>query len=135
MNFERKDILLCTSDFIVKPLESNIDLSGFSSEYSTYTNFLKDLALEYDLARVTKTYLIIRQSDKKIVAYFSIMSGSITVNSKTRPKEVPFKVDQLGTLHIHHLAADRDAVAEYTHIVKFIVYIKLALCQASCEQD
>lgn len=41
------------------------------------------------------------------------MPGSVTVNKQIRPKEVPFKVDELGTLHIHHLAADKDAVVEY----------------------
>lgn len=51
------------------------------------------------------------------------MPGSVTVNKQIRPKEVPFKVDELGTLHIHHLAADKDAVVEYKHIVKFIVLL------------
>lgn len=123
MEANRTDILLHTGDFIVKPLESNIDLSGFCSEYSSYTDFLKKLAPVYDESKIFKTYLIMRKTDEKIIAYFSIMPGSVSINKDTRPVEVPIQVEELGTLHVHHLAADKESVSEYKHIVKFILLL------------
>lgn len=70
MESERADILSHKHDFIVKPLEPGIDLSGFCSEFPTYTIFLQVLALEYDFAKITKTYLIIREKDNKVIAFF-----------------------------------------------------------------
>lgn len=120
----RIDIVACAQDFSVVFLQNTkADVQSFSSEYPTYTYFLQKIAPLYEEAKITRTYLIVRKSDSKIIAYFTIMPGSVTVGNKTRPAEVPEKVDELGTLHIHHLAADKYAVEQYRHIVKYIVLL------------
>lgn len=119
----RIDILSVAHEFTVKTLDDGIDLTNFQSEYQNYTYFLQKFATVYENDKIAKTYLIVRNRDSKIIAYFTIMPGSVTVYGDIRPDTVSPKVDELGTLHIHHLAADRDAVESYKHIVKFILLL------------
>lgn len=120
----RIDILSVVQEFSVKSLfDDGVDVDSFQSEYQSYTYFLQEFAANYENDKITKTYLVVRNRDCKIIAYFTIMPGSVTVYRDTRPDEVSPKIDELGTLHIHHLAADRDAVENYKHIVRFILLL------------
>jgi len=122
---ERKDILDFKSLFDVKKLQEVSNLETFSSEYPDYTSFLLENARLMDDALITQTYLVIENSSKKIVAYFSILPGTVSIDKALKEQfpEVTFPAyaDKLGTLHIHHLAGDADFCDEYRHIIRFII--------------
>lgn len=122
---ERKDILDFRSLFCVKKIQEVSDLETFSSEYPDYTSFLLENARLMDDALITQTYLVIEESSKKVVAYFSILPGTVSIDKSLKehfPKvSFPAYADKLGTLHIHHLAGDADFCYEYKHIIRFIV--------------
>ncbi len=117
----RKDILLCKKDFSVVQLSKDINLSTFSCEYPEYTTFLTDNAPKLDEIGITTTYLV--KKGEKTCAYFSILAGSVEINSKLKSlfpeKDFPPYADKAGTLHIHHLAGDKDFCCEYKHIISF----------------
>ena len=122
---ERKDMLDFKSLFSVVKLQEVSDLQTFSSEYPDYTSFLLENARIMDDAMITQTYLVTEKKDGKIVAYFSVLPGSVSIDKSLRSQfpelTFPAYADKLGTLHIHHLAGDAAFCSEYKHIIRFIV--------------
>lgn len=87
-------ILSVVQEFSVKSLFDNgVDVSSSQSEYQNYTYFLQKFAVDYENDKITKTYLIIRNRDSKIIAYFTIMPDSVTVYRDTRSEAVSPKID------------------------------------------
>lgn len=117
----RIDILSCVKDFSVVQLSETDDLTTFSNEYKDYTTFLSENARLLDNAGITKTYLV--KKDNKICAYFSILAGSVEMNNRIKAlfphKKYPNYADKAGTLHIHHLAGDKNFCMKYKHIILF----------------
>lgn len=124
---DKKDILLNQELFIIKPLTENIDVSGFFASYSLYTSFLKNHAKNYKKYGIATTFLICNRESDIIVAYFSLMPGSLNVYNDNifeknfLPEGFPSTAEKIGTIHIYYLAASRDFEDEYYHIVQYII--------------
>jgi hypothetical protein len=121
----RRDMLDFKQLFSVKKLQEVSDLQTFSSEYPEYTSFLLENARIMDDAMITQTYLVIEKASGKIVAYFSVLPGSVSIDKSLKgqfPELVfPSYADKLGTLHVHHLAGDALFCSEYKHVIRFIM--------------
>lgn len=125
----RIDILEHADRFSVEKLTERSDVSSFSCEYRNFTDFLKSNAFDLDRCGIATTYLIKEIATQKICAFYTILPGTVKINRATKQsffsdkQDIPPIVDIAGTVHIHHLAADKDFSAQYKHIIRFITNI------------
>lgn len=88
----KKDIMQDILLFNLFPLTEGYRIQDFECEIGEYSNFLQNLALEYQRTSITSTHLLINKRNADVVAYMSLVADSIKLNEGEKQEhelEVP----------------------------------------------
>ncbi len=104
----RKDICMITDYLQFIPLSRGYRIEDFSCEIEEYSAYLKENALEYHNARISKAHLLVNKQNGDIVAYMVLITDSIRLSEKEKEdaniSHIPFGAFpalKIGKLAVH----------------------------------
>ena len=60
------------SNLLFKEIDNTVEIDEFCCGNEIIDNFLKNLAISNNERKLSKTYVLCREEDKKVIAFFSL---------------------------------------------------------------
>jgi len=78
-------------NWAIEPFSASHHRDGFDCGKQPFTDFLKQFAGQYEKRNLARTFVAVRQYEKKILGYYSLASGAVRFESmpETAAKKLP----------------------------------------------
>jgi GNAT superfamily N-acetyltransferase len=95
------------AEWVIEPLGRHHDRDSFCCGDASLDAFLKDLAGQYEKRRLGKTFVAIRERERRVCGYYTSAAGSLDLSALAEKQRKRLPKHALPTVHLGRLAVDQ----------------------------
>jgi GNAT superfamily N-acetyltransferase len=115
------------AEWVIERLDKSHERGSFCCGKDSLDLFLKTLVSQYQKKRVGRTFVVTASGDKKVLGYYTVAAGSISLNALPEDRRKGLPKHPIPTLHLGRLAVDQSCQGQGLGALLLFHFLRKAL--------